>query len=113
MRTVSTSVMVLLVIAALFFGNCLSCPQMLLAWRSHGPLHNCCPRPHPQPAPAGCQAQGLQHFVRAGDSGAQPIVAPVAAEFVEAPASSVPANAAFMVPARAEHAPPGILSLRI
>jgi hypothetical protein len=55
----------------------------------------------------------MQHFVKAGDSAAQPLMVPVAAELVEAPASSVLPNAAFFVPAPAEHAPPGILSLRI
>jgi predicted amidophosphoribosyltransferase len=105
--------MVLLVVAALFFGNCFSCPQMLLAWQSHRPAHNCCPHPGPQPASAGCQTQSMQHFVKAGDSAAQPLMVPVAAELVEAPASSVLANADLIVPAPAEHAPPGILSLRI
>jgi len=113
MRTFSIPLMVLLVVAALFFGNCFSCPQMLLAWQSHGPLHNCCPHPRPQPVSAGCQTQGMQHFVKAGDSAAQPLMVPVAAELAEAPASSVLPNAAFFVPAPAEHAPPGILSLRI
>ena len=111
MRTFSIPLTVLLVVAALFFGNCFSCPQMLLAWQSHRPAHNCCP--HPQPASAGCQTQGMQHFVKAGDSGAQPLMVPVAADIVEAPASVVLANAPFTVPAPAEHVPPGIFSLRI
>jgi hypothetical protein len=111
MRTFSTSLMVLLVVAALFFGNCFSCPQMLLAGQAHQPRHNCCP--HPQPVTAGCQTQGLQHFVKAGDSGAQPLMVPVAAEIAEAPASVVLPNAPFTVAAPAEHAPPGIFSLRI
>ena len=110
MRTVSTSLMVLLVVAALFFGNCFSCPQMLLAWNLHQPQHNCCPSP--QPVSASCQAQGMQHFVKA-DSGAQPTIVPVVAELVASPASIVLPNAPFTVPAAAEHAPPGILSLRI
>jgi hypothetical protein len=55
----------------------------------------------------------MQHFVKAGDSAAQPLMVPVAAERVEAPASLVLPNAGFIVPAPAEHAPPGILSLRV
>jgi len=38
---------------------------------------------------------------------------PVAAEIAEAPASVVLPNAPFTVAAPAEHAPPGIFSLRI
>jgi hypothetical protein len=110
MRTFSTSLMVLLVVAALFFGNCFSCPQMLLAWQSHQPRHNCCPGP--QPASASCQTQGMQHFVKAG-SAAQPIIVPVDAELIEAPAPVALPNAPFTVPSAAEHAPPGIFSLRI
>ena len=110
MRTFSTSLMVLLVVAALFFGNCFSCPQMLLAGLSHQPQHNCCPGP--QPVSASCHAQGMQHFVKA-DGGAQPVILRVAAELIEAPASIALPNAPFIVPAPAEHAPPGIVSLRI
>jgi len=102
--------MMLLVVAALFFGNCFSCPQMLLSSQSHQPQHNCCPGP--QPVSASCQAQGMQHFVKA-DSGAQPVILPVAAELIEAPAPFVLPNAPVIIPAAAEHAPPGILSLRI
>jgi hypothetical protein len=111
MRTFSIPLTVLLVVAALFFGNCFSCPQMLLAGQSHRPAHNCCP--HPQPASAGCQTQAVQHFVKAGDSGAQPLMAPVAAGIVEVPASAVVSSAPVLVPTFAEHAPPGVFSLRI
>ena len=79
MRTFSTSLMVLLVVAALFFGNCFSCPRMLLAWQSQQPLHNCCPSS--QPVSASCQSQDMQHFVKA-DNGAQPPMVPVAAELI-------------------------------
>jgi hypothetical protein len=110
MRTFSTSLMVLLVVAALFFGNCFSCPRMLLAWQSQQPLHNCCPSS--QPVSASCQSQDMQHFVKA-DNGAQPPMVPVAAELIESPALIVLPNAPFTVPVPAEHAPPGIVSLRI
>jgi hypothetical protein len=111
MRAFSTSLMVLLVVAALFFGNCFSCPQMLLASQPHQPQHKCCPGP--QPVSASCQTQGLQHFVKAGDNGAQPPILPVVAELIEAPAPTVHLNTPFIVAAPAEHAPPGIVSLRI
>jgi hypothetical protein len=110
MRTFSTSLMVLLVVAALFFGNCFSCPQMLLAGPSHQQRHNCCPGP--QPVSASCP-QGMQHFVKAGDNGAQPSILPVVAALIEAPALIVLPNTPFIPPAPAEHAPPGIVSLRI
>lgn len=102
--------MALLMAAALFFGNCLSCPQMLLAAQSHQPRHNCCPGP--RQVSASCQSQGMQHFVKA-ESGGQPFIPPAAAELIEAPASIVLPNAALSVPAVAGDAPPGALSLRI
>jgi hypothetical protein len=111
MRTLSTSLMVLLVVAALFFGNCFSCPQMLLAWGSHQPLHSCCPGP--KPVSAGCQTQGMQHFVKADANGAQPPIIPVVAKLIESPTSFVLSDAFLTVPIPTEHAPPGILSLRI
>lgn len=64
MRTMCTSLMAALVVMALFFGNCLSCPQML----AQG-AHRCCHRS--QPATAKCQSQGLQNFVKSDDAGAQ------------------------------------------
>lgn len=54
----------------------------------------------------------MRHFVKA-HSGVQPPVLPVAVALMEAPASTVFAGAPFAVPAPAEHAPPGMLSLRI
>jgi hypothetical protein len=55
----------------------------------------------------------MQHFVKAGDNGAQPSILPVVAELIEAPALIVLPNTPFIPPAPAEHAPPGIVSLRI
>ena len=110
MRIFSTSSMVLLAAAALFFGNCFSCPRMLLAWQSQQPLHNCCPSS--QPVSASCQSQDMQHFVK-GDSGAQPVILAVTAELIKSPSLIVLPNTPLIVPAPAEHAPPGIVSLRI
>src|SRR4051794_13220589 len=39
MRALGTSVMALLVVAALFWGNCFSCPQVLLTASQHGCCH--------------------------------------------------------------------------
>ena len=58
---VSTSIMAALVVAALFWGNCLSCPQMRSAAMQDP--HSCCH--HTQPVKVDCQSQALQHFVKA------------------------------------------------
>jgi hypothetical protein len=63
MRTISNALMAALVVAALFWGNCFSCPQMLLALQSHQPPHGCCHRT--KPTTANCQTQVLRHFVKA------------------------------------------------
>jgi hypothetical protein len=77
MRAFYTSVMALLVVAALFWGNCYSCPQVLLAAASHG----CC---HRSKAPkTDCQTQGLRNFVKAEKA---------------APVSSVPMSVAVIAP---------------
>src|ERR1035441_5890671 len=107
MRTFSTSLMVLLVVAALFFGNCFAFAQMLLAGPSHQPRHNCCPGP--RPVSASCP-QGMQHFVKAGDNGAQPSILPVVAELIEAPALIVLPNTPLIPPPPPPPAPPRLAS---
>ena len=62
MRQFSIPFMAALVIAALFLGNCFTCPQLLLAFGAHGCCH------HSKPIKAECQSQGLKNFVKA-DSG--------------------------------------------
>ena len=58
-RALYTSAMALLVVAALFWGNCFSCPQVLLSADQHG----CCHRTKvPKP---DCKTQGLKNFVKA------------------------------------------------
>jgi len=83
MRRVSNLLVAALMVAALFGGNCLSCPQMLMAMASHQPGHSCC---HHRTARIDCHSQTLSHFVRArgGDaipvfvaSGAAPAIAAV------------------------------------
>ena len=102
----STTVMAALVIVALFWGNCFSCPQALLALQSHG----CC---HPtKSAPSTCQSLGLKSFVKA-ESGVQVDPGPVVAAILK----PVLAVSLFTMRESAisstEHTPPEILSLRI
>jgi hypothetical protein len=61
MRLIATACLPLLVLAALLFGNCYSCPQLLLGL--HAAPHNCCN--HPGTSRQDCQSQVLQHFVKA------------------------------------------------
>src|ERR1022692_2996879 len=52
MRPVFNSLMAALVVVALFWGNCFSCPQILLAAQKH----SCCP--HGKADPNDCKTQG-------------------------------------------------------
>jgi hypothetical protein len=98
--------MAALIVVALFWGNCLSCPQMLLT-AAHQPAHSCCHRT--KSAGTSCQSQGLQHFLKAGPDVQTPAVAVVAA--VEpAIAVSLP-QGALVAPVEVEHAPPDLLAL--
>jgi hypothetical protein len=102
MRTAASSIMVALVLAALLFGNCLSCPQMLLQ-----DAHRCCH--HSKPVTARCDAQGLQHFVKAeASTEASPASATV--EIAE-PAPDMALAEIFQLPAYPSNAPPDPLSL--
>lgn len=100
MRTVSTSIMAVLVVVALFWGNCYSCPQALLALSTH----HCC---HPTKSlAAGCATQNLQNFVKANpDTPAAPL--PVVA-MVSQPEIPVVVAAAAV---RIEYTPPDPFSL--
>jgi hypothetical protein len=93
-----------LIVVALFWGNCLSCPQMLLA-REGG--HACC---HRTKAPAGrCQSQGLQSFVKAE---AYQVEAPAVSTVAELGVAVSPAlEPATNEPVPAVHAPPDPLPL--
>jgi hypothetical protein len=104
MKVFSTTFMAVLIIAALFWGNCYSCPQVLLSAQKHG----CCP--HTKSSKTECETQGLRNFVKA-DQSAPAVIVAVAAVEVPAPASEF---AAPMLAARvAGHAPPDTLPLRI
>ena len=99
--------MAALIVAALFWGNCLSCPQMLLAAAAHQPAHNCCHKT--KSAGTSCQSQGLQHFLKAGPEMQTPAVAVMAA-MAPAIAVSLP-QGALVTPVEVEHAPPDLLAL--
>jgi len=66
MRAVSNTLLAFLLLGALFWGNCLSCPQLLFSLASHTPPHDCCKHPGNQPAKSQttCQSLGLKHFVK-------------------------------------------------
>lgn len=99
--------MAALIVGALFWGNCLSCPQMLLAVAAHQPAHSCCHRT--KTAGTSCQSQGLQHFLKAGPEVQTAAVAVVAAV---APAIGVSLpQGALVTPVGVEHAPPDLLAL--
>jgi hypothetical protein len=107
MRTIFNTLMVALVVAALFWGNCFSCPQMLLTLHSQQPAHGCCHRT--KRTTENCQTQVLRHFVKAE----------VVAAFVPVVSSvvgPVPAMALPHCPSQASsipvvHTPPDLLSL--
>ncbi len=106
MRTVSNSLMAALVVVALFWGNCFSCPQVLLAAQKH----HCCP--HDKSNPSDCKTQGLRNFVKA-EKATPAVPAPVMAAIITAPPITSCLNAAQVVPACPKYTPPDLLSLRI
>src|SRR5689334_1995645 len=105
MRALSTSFMAALIVVALFWGNCLSCPQVLLSVKAHA----CCKRSQ-KPATKQCDSQGLQHFLKS-DPGTwqQPaaVAEPVAMETASAPVFA----AAPLSPDAPLHSSPDLLSL--
>ena len=110
MRSVYSSLMAALVMVALFWGNCLSCPQILLSLKAHQPAHGCCKRGQ-KPATDTCQNQGMQHFLKT-DPGTQAHAAPVAEVIDTATVATVesPRWAPVAVDLAA-HAPPDLLAL--
>jgi|SRR5579871_1127397 len=103
MRVFSNSIMAVLIVAALFWGNCFSCPQMLAAQ-----AHQCCH--HTKTPKAACQQQNLKSFVKAGTTSS---AAPAASRILETPPLVVTASAASPKPVTVESDPPAPLSLRI
>jgi hypothetical protein len=96
--------MATLIIAALFWGNCYSCPQVLLSAQKHG----CCP--HTKSGKSECRTQGLKNFVNTEKS-APAVIVTVAA--LELPEPVHEAAAPTLIPRAGNHAPPDALPLRI
>jgi len=105
MRAVSNSLVALLIVAALFWGNCFSCPQLLLSLTAKAP-HSCCKRS--APVKQTCTTRVLQHFVKADPVAmAAPAVAAVAAVV----SIATPATPDLPVTPEAPHSPPLLLEL--
>src|SRR5580765_2687780 len=105
MRAAFNSLMVALVVTALFWGNCFSCPQLLLAAQKH----HCCP--HGKTDPTECKTQGLRTFVKAEQPAQLAPPAVVAALRPRLPA--MPLSPPAAVPAPVIYTPPNMLPLRI
>jgi hypothetical protein len=105
MKTVSNALLAALVVVALFWGNCFSCPQLLLSLAEKTP-HGCCKRS--APLAKTCTNQALRHFVKADPVS---VAAPAASPAVEV-AFAAPAIQCEPLPAlAAPHSPPDLLSL--
>jgi len=104
MRIFSSSVMAVLIIAALFWGNCFSCPQILLAEQ-----HECCH--HDKASTDSCQLQSLQNFVKAHDDS---VTAPPAATGLAPAIESLSFSPLPELPALTLATPgPDLFSLRV
>ncbi len=108
MRQASNILMATLIVAALLFGNCLSCPQVMMAVASHQPGHGCCHRP--SPSKIDCHSQALSHFVKAQGASLTPMFASLGAApaLAVVPALARPAVAPWLA---ADVSPPDLLSL--
>jgi hypothetical protein len=107
MRRPSNILMATLIVAALFCGNCLSCPQMWMAVATPQPGHSCC---HHRTAKVDCPSQALSQFVKAQGGSFAPVftAAGVAPAITAVTATDRPALASWRA---ADFAPPGPLSL--
>jgi hypothetical protein len=105
MRAAFNSLMVALVVTALFWGNCFSCPQILLAAQKH----HCCP--HDKADPTECKTQGLRNFVKAEQT--VQIAPPVVVAVVRPRMAALPLTASAAPPVPAIYTPPDLLPLRI
>jgi hypothetical protein len=80
MRAIPNTVMAALVVLALFWGNCFSCPLALQAEKA---AHGCCHHRKPTtPSSDNCQTQVLKNFVKA-DPAAAPAPAPAVLAIIE------------------------------
>ena len=105
MRAAFNSLMVALVVTALFWGNCFSCPQILLAAQKH----HCCP--HDKADPTECKTQGLRNFVKAEQI--TQIAPPTVIAAVRPQTAALPLSVPAAVPVPAIYTPPDLLPLRI
>jgi hypothetical protein len=99
MRLVSNACLSFLLLAALVWGNCWSCPQVLLSL-GHAPSHDCCKHSR-----IDCQSVALKHFVKSDPAlkAPAPAAAPQAAAAEARPqAVSVRATPIFLT----LHSPP-------
>jgi hypothetical protein len=106
MKTFSNSLLAGLIVAALFWGNCFSCPQLLLSLAQKAP-HGCCKRS--APVAKTCTTQVLRQFVKADPvTVAAPAAAPLAEISFDAPRILRDESVASVVTL---HPPPGLLQL--
>ena len=89
----------LLLLAALVWGNCWSCPQVLLSL-GHAPSHDCCKHSR-----VDCQSVALKHFVKSDPvvKAPVPVAAPLALS-AEAPPQALSLRATPIFPIL--HSPP-------
>jgi hypothetical protein len=106
MRAFFNSLMAALVVVALFWGNCFSCPQVLLAAQRH----RCCP--HSKSGGSDCQTQGLRNFVKA-EKAPQSVPAVATATLTVTQPATICPIAILAAPAPPEYTPPDLLPLRI
>ena len=106
MRAVFNSLMAALVVVALFWGNCFSCPQVLLAAQKH----SCCP--HGKADPSQCKTQGLRNFVEA-EKATRIVPAVVETEAIATPRTIARLGSPALVGPPPEFTPPDLLPLRI
>ena len=106
MRAFFNSLMAALVVMALFWGNCFSCPQILLAAQKHG----CCP--HGKSEQKECKTQGLRNFVKA-DPVVKVVPFVVQGVLVPVPVSAALRVEAHTAPLLVSFSPPDLLPLRI
>src|SRR5690242_17235388 len=105
MRTVSSSIMAALVVVALFWGNCFSCPEAVLVFATHQPAHQCCHKT--KASIPGCDTQNLQQFVKTHAGTQSPAMPVVAMVTLPVPAVVVDTAAPVII----EYPPPDLLSL--
>jgi hypothetical protein len=105
MKTFSNSVLAALIVAALFWGNCFSCPQLLLSLTQHSP-HGCCQRS--APVTRTCTTNVLKHFVKADPA---PVAPPAAAPADIQAFAPAPALFRAVAAVATPQSPPDLLAL--